>query len=250
MTKHELDLLPNAIDSFNEALAKYRAAEAGDAGAYKFAILHFSHFLELLFKHYVTQAHPLLVYKNPFAANLEKQPTIGLWEAVQFLRNEGHKIEPAFKKDLEWLKELRNSIEHHRFTMDLPEVRATLGRLTQALLEFNEYVSEFDIAEHIAPDNLELFTTLSDEFKAQVAAAGKRAEEESDDGARAHCNDCFNQTAAQIGSEYKCFYCGYIDPMRDCAVCGAEERRSEMSMWNDEHDDYICSYCEDRIASM
>lgn len=250
MAKHELDLLPNAVDSFNEALTKYRAAEAGDARAYKFAILHFSHFLELLFKHYVTQAHPLLVYKNPFAPNLEKQQTIGLWEAIQFLHNEGHKIEPSFKKDLEWLKNLRNNIEHHKFTMDLAEVRTTLGRLTQALLEFNEYVSDFDIAEHIDVDNLELFTTLSDEYKAEIAAARKRAEEESDANEAVHCHNCYNQTAARIGHDYKCFYCEYTDPLLDCCVCGINERRSEMSLWNDEHNDYICSGCEDRISSM
>lgn len=34
------------------------------------AILHFSHFMELILKYYVTQAHPLLIYKNPFAKSL------------------------------------------------------------------------------------------------------------------------------------------------------------------------------------
>lgn len=250
MAKHELELLPNALDSFNEALAKYRAAEDGDARAYKFAILHFAHFLELLFKHYVTQAHPLLIYKNPFAANLEKQQTIGLWEAVQFLHNEGHQIEASFKKDLEWLKNLRNNIEHHKFAMDLSEVRTTLGRLTQALREFNDYVSDFDIAEHITPENLELFTTLSDEYKAAIAAAEKRAEEEADDGEAVHCNNCFNRTAARKGRAFKCFYCEHDDPLLDCCVCGIVERKSEMSVWDDVHEDYICHGCQDRIAHL
>lgn len=250
MAKHELDLLPNALDSFNEALSKYRAAEAGDPRSYKFAILHFAHFLELLFKHYVTQAHPLLIYKNPFAANLEKQQTIGLWEAVQFLRNEGHKIEPSFKKDLEWIKDLRNNIEHYKFTMDLSEVRATLGRLTQALLEFNDYVSDFDVAEHISPANLDLFKTLSDAYKAKVAAARKRAEEESDNNEAVLCHNCFNGTAALIGREYKCFLCEFSDPIQDCCVCGTQERRSEMSLWNEDYGDFICIGCQDRIASL
>lgn len=250
MAKHALDLLPNAIDSFNEALSKYRSAEDGDAGAYKFAILHFAHFLELLFKHYVTQVHPLLIYKNPFSANVEKQPTIGLWEAVQFLRNEGHKIEPAFQKDLEWLKTLRNKIEHHKFAMDLPEVRVTLGRLTQALLEFNDYVSDFDVADHIAVANLEVFTTLSDKYRAVIAAAEKQAEEESETGEPELCFQCGNATAALVNRVYTCFNCNESDPIIDCCICGIDDRSTNMSVWNDEHDDYICEGCRQRIAHM
>lgn len=250
MAKHELDLLANAVDSFNEALAKYRAAEGGDVTAYKFAIIHFAHFLELLFKYYVTQSHPLLIYKNPFAKDVERQQTIGLWEAVQFLRNEGHVIAPEFQKDLEWLKNLRNSIEHHKFTMELREVRLTLGRLTQALLEFNDYIADFDIRDHIDSDNLGVFETLSDEYKAEVAAAQKQAEEESETDQAESCLYCGNDTAALIEKTYKCFYCQEEDPILECCVCGCDERRYNMSLWNDEHEDYICEGCADRISNM
>lgn len=250
MAKHELDLLANAIDSFNESLAKYRAAEAGSTGAYKFAIIHFAHFLELLFKYYVTQAHPLLIYKNPFAKDVENQATIGLWEAVQFLRNEGHVIDPDFQKDLEWLKKLRNSIEHHKFTMDLADVRKTLGRLTQALLEFNDNVAEFDIRDHVDKDNLKVFETLSDEYKAAVAAARSKAKEDSESGEAERCHYCGEETAALIGGEYACRYCEETDPIKACCICGTDERRSDMSPWNEEHDDFICGGCEDRIRNM
>lgn len=248
MAKHELDLLANAVDSFNEALSKYRAAESGDVPAYKFAIVHFSHFLELLFKYYVTQSHPLLIYKNPFAKDVERQPTIGLWEAVQFLRNEGHAFNPNFMKDLEWIKNLRNNIEHHKFTMDLREVRLTLGRLTQALLEFNDSVADFDIRDHVDSKNLGVFETLSDVYKAEVAAARKQAEEESDEVD--DCLYCGNDTAALVDGEYKCYYCQETDPILDCCVCGGADRRGNMSLWNEEFDDYICAGCLDRISSM
>lgn len=250
MSEHKLDLLSNALDSFNESLSKYRAGQDGDARAYKFAILHFAHFLELLFKHYVTQAHPLLIYKNPFAANLDKQQTIGLWEAVQFLQNEGHDFDAEFKSDLAWLKQLRNNIEHQHFQMDLPQVRNTLGRLTRALLEFNDSVSEFDVEDHIEAANLEVFETLSDEYKAAIAAAEARAVEESDDQDSTLCHNCFNATAGRIGNEFKCFYCDFTDSLKGCCVCGSTERLSEMSMWNEEHGDHICESCETRIRSM
>lgn len=90
--EHELDLLENAVDSLNEALRKYEEGLSGDLRAYKFAILHYSHFIELLFKYYVTESHPLLVYKNPFSKNIKKEKTIGLWEAIQFLKTKEKKL--------------------------------------------------------------------------------------------------------------------------------------------------------------
>lgn len=90
MATHKLDLQENAVDSFNEALTKYWQGLVGDHKAFKFAILHLSHSLELLFKYYVSKAHPLLIYRNPFAKDLKKDnSTIGLWDAVHFLANEG-----------------------------------------------------------------------------------------------------------------------------------------------------------------
>ena len=127
--KHELGLLENALDSLNEALRKFQAGESGSPRAYKFAVLHFAHSLELLFKYYVTQSHPLLIYKNPFSKSIAKENTIGLWDAVQFLKNEGKGISADLSKDLEWVKQLRNNIEHHKFEMNVHTVRRTLGWL-------------------------------------------------------------------------------------------------------------------------
>ena len=77
--KVSMNLFDNAIDSFNESLKKYDEAIKGDSTAYKFVILHFVHFIELLFKDYLYDIHPLLVYKNPFAKRIDENTnTIGL----------------------------------------------------------------------------------------------------------------------------------------------------------------------------
>ena len=45
-------------------------------------------FFELILKFYVTRAHPLLIYKNPFAKGIkEDSQTIGLHEAINFLNS-------------------------------------------------------------------------------------------------------------------------------------------------------------------
>jgi len=119
MTIHELELLDNALDSMSEALSKFEEADAGDHRAYKFAVLHMAHFIELMFKHHIASKHPLLIYKDPFSKKLDKNKTIGLWEVVNFINNESpDTVSPEFRKDLEWIKRLRNEIEHHKFAMD------------------------------------------------------------------------------------------------------------------------------------
>ena len=126
MSKHALNILENAIDSLTEALSKFQEGESGDNKAYKFAILHTSHFLELIFKHYIAQKHELLIYKNPFAQTLDKKSTITFWDAVNFISHETGAIKQnsGFRNDLEWLKKLRNDIEHYKFEMDVAEAAA------------------------------------------------------------------------------------------------------------------------------
>lgn len=49
MTTHELDFLENAIDSLAEELAKFEAGDDCEPKAFKFAVLHMAHFVELVF---------------------------------------------------------------------------------------------------------------------------------------------------------------------------------------------------------
>lgn len=254
MSKHELDLLENAVDSLNEALRKYQEGIAGNSGAFKFAILHFSHFIELLLKHYVTLSHPLLIYKNPFSKNIQKENTIGVWEAVQFLKNEGHDIPDEFNKDLEWFKKLRNDIEHHKFSLDIDEVKSVLGRLMQAVNEFNDVVDSFTLKEHVESKLLETFENLADEYKARLAAAREKAAKESDLDFGYNCWCCGNYgTVTCNGGVYKCHFCGEETKELECCVCGGKMPEYDATLWNDDHPphiDYICEGCHDRIHNM
>lgn len=253
MVTHKLGLLDNAVDSFNEALAKYRTGLDGDHRAYKFAILHFSHFLELLFKHYVAQAHPLLIYRNPFSKQIEKESTIGLWDAIQFLKNEGKEISTDFHRDLEWLKDLRNKIEHHKFAMNVAKVRRTLGRLTQALNEFNEAFGAITLTDHISVDNLEVFENLAVEYKHELAMARADALDDSEDGRSYFCSYCGNKdTAALDAGRYVCRLCSEVDPIVECTICSEDMKVSEGRVWNDDDPPrvhYICESCDLRIEN-
>jgi hypothetical protein len=244
---HELGLLENALDSLNEALRQFQAGENGAARSYKFAVLHFTHSLELLFKYYVTQSHPLLIYKNPFSKSMEKENTIGLWDAVQFLKNEGKHISADLSKDLEWIKQLRNNIEHHKFEMNVHEVRKALGRLIRATVEFSAEHDLLDLAQNVEPDCKNTFETLADEYRASIAAA--RADGEGYD-----CGYCGERnTAAWVEGAYECLFCKEKDTIVECCQCNVNFPETEVSVWNDDHPphiDYICEACESHIVSL
>lgn len=254
MAKHKLDLRENAVDSFNEALSKYRDGLGGNGAAFKFAILHLAHSLELLFKYYVSKSHRLLIYKNPFSKNIAKEPTIGLWDAVQFLANEGTPLDKSFYADLEWLKKLRNDIEHYQFDMDVSEVRKAMGRLVQAINEFHYEIGDEDIEEFVSKANLELFNELADENERDLGNARTDAKELTEDGEVHDCKFCgHDDTGAMIKGRVICQYCKEEDELLDCSICGDRMLRSEAIVWNDDHEthtDYACEACDDRIRAM
>lgn len=251
--KHELGLLENALDSLNEALRKFQAGEVGDSHAYKFAVLHFAHSLELLFKYYVAQSHPLLIYKNPFSKNIERENTIGLWDAVQFLKNEGKTISPDLSNDLAWVKKIRNDIEHHKFEMDLHEVRRTLGRLIRAIMEFSAEHDLLDLTQNVEPDCKNTFETLADEYRANIAAARAEVPDKSEDGETYDCSYCGERnTAALVKGFYECLFCKEKTVIIECCHCNQSFPETEVSIWNDDyrpHVDYICAPYESSIMS-
>lgn len=250
--KQSLGLLENAADSFNEAIRKVRDARYGDARPYKFAVLHFTHAIELLFKHHVALAHPLLIYRNPFSKALDKEATIGLWEAVQFFKNEQKELTAETLDDLKWIKSLRNNIEHYKFEMDLREARRTIGRLIRALNEFHEANGLTDLATLIEADCRDTYEKLADEYKQELFEAQQAAAAASSDHEPQNCFLCGGQrTMVQSANSLECHLCGNESLLHECLRCGNTLPDEFMRLWNDEHgpgeEEYMCDYCHDAL---
>lgn len=263
MTTHELDLLENAIDSLAEAFAKFEEGDKGEPKAYKFAVLHMAHFVELVFKHHIASKHPLLIYKEPFSTKVDKNKTITLWDAINFINNEAaDTVTPAFKKDLEWLKRLRNEIEHHRFKMEVPEVRATIGRLFRSVLEFLDSNTDIKLEKLIPTSTMETFKVLSDEYEFKLRTALQDAEafeaanpvdhrDPDARPARMNCENCENPTliqSAQSSTGYLCLVCDNEEGDNipaSCDMCGAESTQGDLEMWPMDDGSYEsrCYYC-------
>jgi hypothetical protein len=266
---HELDLLDNALDSLAEALAKFEEGDDGEPKAYKFAVLHMAHFIELIFKHHVAEKHPLLIYKDPFAKKLDKTKTIGLWDAVNFISNEAaDSISTELRKDLDWIKELRNQIEHHKFTMDVPKVRTTLGRLFRSVLEFLQEHSDLDVEAEIPEGTLNTFRKLADEYEFRRQEAIKEADkiEEADvsdpsdpdiEPARLGCPSCDNPTLVKEEKSptgYECLFCGNQESDEIpayCDICGVQSVQGDLDAWqlDDGKVELRCYYCSGRYQA-
>ena len=248
--RHTLDLRGNALDSLNEGLRKYVAGLDGEVRAYKFAVLHFSHFMELLLKAAVAKEHPLLVLKKPSATDPERSLTVSLHEAMGILRNAGNALEEPLVADLKWLKGLRNNIEHYEFDLDVPRVRATLGRILRAAADLTVALNLDPLERDVSPDCQPVFDQLLDEYKEMLGIARAEARRLGD-GEVTYCSIC-----GEVATAYKavegvtCLACGEIDLYRECMVCTETYRDSECLVWNDDdpsHPDHACRYCETRI---
>ena len=244
--KLSMDLFENAIDSFKESLKKYAEASKGDSTAYKFVILHFVHFAELLFKDYLHDIHPLLVYKNPFSKKIdENTSTIGLWEAINFLENDKKEISQNFKDDLEYIKRTRNKIEHYKF---------------DNLHSKYKVFSPENIQEYISEENFNIFRKLAIDYKTKYDIAKEEADKvmnlyisEYSDGGELqktyNCPECgyenFLIPNEDSSTGYKCVYCDNeesYDIEVKCGICGAFFEEYRMIYMEDIG--YICPFHE------
>lgn len=102
MSKLQLNLKENMLDSFAEGMAKIKLAEStGNAREYKFVVIHLFHFFELNLKY-----HVWLKDENAVFSGHKKKKTISADVALKFLEANGCEFRRYFKEDL---KDLRNN---------------------------------------------------------------------------------------------------------------------------------------------
>ena len=144
--EHKLSLLDNALDSLNESLQLFQIAESEGIRRYKFAILNFCHFTEILFKYFVSKEIPnSLIYTTKKG----EKKTISFWKAVELLEKRDLGITEGLKRDLEWIKNLRNDIEHYEFRFSKTEVELFSGKIFSAILQYSQDNFDLELMLHI-----------------------------------------------------------------------------------------------------
>ncbi|SMN17300.1 hypothetical protein CRYPA_1245 [uncultured Candidatus Thioglobus sp.] len=301
--KLKLDIKSNALDSFNEALSKFESGEKGDIKSFKFSILHLSHCIELVLKMYIQTLDEDLVYFKCYKKLIQKAKeanvdllaayklleesefdfstlinghtnpyTITVDHVILIAKNEicgttGNKfVEQDFIDDINWMKGLRNSIEHYEFEFTVKEVRLCIGRLVRGLDEFTDVFSLFNLESEVGKDKFHVFSVLADEYKQTLSEAHHEVKETEDALYRRarykeqmfiewnvyQCPECSNNTMIpneESGTGCKCTFCSNEESDEieiPCDFCGAMASAEEMATW--EMDDgtienrcYLCS---------
>jgi hypothetical protein len=218
LSTHRLTIFENAIDSLNEGLRKYDLGE-DDHRAFKFSVLHVAHFVELYFKSEVVKRHRLFLYKNPFESPKKRTRTIDLWDALQFLENDGVEISKSLRVDLDWFKALRNQIEHSHFEMNTQDVKDSIGRLIKAVEDFSTIHDEEAIEDVIDAACKDTYRALIDEYSARIREARIRIKKEG--LVPTYCNICRTIDVAISRETFvECYLCKQTDPLAPCSDCG------------------------------
>lgn len=296
MVKYELDILGNAIDSLNESLDKYAQGQDGNVKAHKFAILNFCHFMELTIKYYISTVNEFLIYSKVFriVSKRAKNDVISLIEAYKklelekfdfgspiknhinphtittdmalaYVESDKEHFNSDLSSEIRGIKDLRNSIEHHKFEMNTKEVRLALGRLTRGFDEFTDVFSVIGLDSAIDKSQLGVFQTLADEYEHDLQEAKVEVRESHELAFRGvrpkhqihinwnsyDCPECNNNNLmipnddAKTG--FKCTMCGNEDSEEievDCEICGASWPIGEMSSWVGTYS-HTCPDCND-----
>lgn len=217
MRKLNLNLIDNAVDSFNEALEKYELGTENNSKPYKFAVLHMAHFLELVLKQAIQVLNSNLIYTSAFKEmeKRAKDKKIALYEMSEKMKIDHYIYDPdvgknnhtisvndakkflislpasfnlnrEFLDDINLLKTLRNNIEHFEFELSPRDTRLIIGRLVRSAKKFTIDFQLFDLDQHISKHNEEIYTLLMDEYEHQINAARMTVEEETRDAYRGY----------------------------------------------------------------
>ncbi|RJX32807.1 MAG: hypothetical protein C4516_03450 [Oxalobacter sp.] len=305
---YQLNIKENAIDSFNEALEKYHIGASGNVRAYKFAILHMAHFLELVLKMYVQTLDLNLIYWtnfNQLQKEAERVPldllkcllnkqeanysfplpqatqrpprTITVDNALALAKLERCGVtgelflDQEFIDDINWLKGIRNNIEHYQFELNPKDVRLCIGRIVRCAQEFCDIFSLLELAETISKENLELYRLLADEYEHRLHEAKLEVKEKEYlafkgirykyynfvDWRVYECPECNEETLIpeeESITGYRCTHCGNEESEDldvDCDCCGAPAPQCEMEQFEVEDGslEWRCYYCSGAYAA-
>ncbi|PCJ43360.1 MAG: hypothetical protein COA71_00360 [SAR86 cluster bacterium] len=261
--KHTLSLFENSIDSLNESLKTFERAKNGGVRQYKFAILNFCQFAELLFKYFAWKAEPdKIIYKTKSG----HEKSIDLWKSLKILSTKGVEVDDQLRSDLEWIKKIRNDIEHYEFSFEVEEIELFSGKILSSIIKYASEYQDLELIWHVDDDSKETIVYLAKNYddKLNVALAVVQQEEDLDSAEclsnggietywrKYDCPDCNNSTLISNNASdtgYKCVFCGNDDSDEmeiECDSCSNLWEKSELSYYDytgEGHFRYMCPVC-------
>lgn len=221
------DLLENALDFIAEALDRMSAKENTKADL-KYALLHMSSGVELLFKEALRKEHWSLIFRDPDRASVGALES-GDFESINFeaclnrLRDvAGVEISDPKQRVLKSAREKRNRLEHFGIIDSTQAVRASSARLTSIVVDF--------IRDHLKPDDwdepcktyLRRITQRLSEFsefvRQRLRDIQPSLQAARGDGVVILCSACLcEEETLVLGDPTHCLFCRYQESPEDAA---------------------------------
>lgn len=235
---HKFNLVENALDSLEHAIAHLANARALAVSDHKRVILDLSHVAELLFKERLRRIHPAFVLTNVDKYPSKTAHTVSAADALQRLRKIG---EVEFGEEdqaaLKTVREKRNEIEHYEFQVTESESRLVIGNVLVFIFRFARDELGLDWASRRIEDThwakLNEFAEFFESQRKSVLEQLENSECPTQD-----CPVCRNDTF-DLESE-ACVLCGHREEVLECEWCKADYLYSDVKY----EDAGLCPDCE------
>jgi hypothetical protein len=224
----KLNLRQNALDSLEHALHHFGGSKAAD---YKYVVLHFAHAIELFLKARLEVENYTLIYVRPEEAKKKDAKTIDLKTAISRLSVNSVTLDEQEIKDLHFIKDVRNSIEHHVVELKKSEVQVYVGRAFRFLNKFLEDELEINLLDEFPKEMfknaIENLVSYEDRLEIAKNEMNKYRSDPKDGGddETVFCEECGEETILYPDPTAKdnhahCFNCEAIFEMERCGRCG------------------------------
>ena len=240
----KLSIRQNALDSFEHALHHYNGESVSD---FKYVVLHFSHAIELFLKARLEREHYSLIYVKPEDAKKKDGHTINLGTAIARLRVNNVRMSEQEIKDLHFIKNVRNSIEHHIVELKKSEVQVYVGRAFRFLHQFLEEELKINLLDEFPKELFKDALESLISYEERVAVAKREMDSCRSDPRDGNeqdvkfCDDCGEETIlfpdpTTKDNSIHCFNCEKKFQMERCARCG-------LSFVVQSKDEALCAGC-------
>lgn len=255
-----LELEQNALDSLTHGIEHFM--ERKRPTDIKYSVLHVFHAVELFLKARLAKAHPLLLYQKP-EVPLNKSPTVDFSSLLGRLHNVGCSFSKQSLDDLTYLRQVRNSIEHHHVEEHRDTLEEYVARTLRLLDGFLEKELGILLKERLEKKAYHMMSELLYSYEERLEKAQREMKLYLPSDAEIYnskglveaitliCEECGEETivipdpTSNDGTVH-CFFCGADFYMTVCERCN--EPMLSMKPFDEEHS-LICVNCWDSITA-
>ena len=255
----DLSLLDNAIDFILRAV---KSAMLDDQMEWKYAVLHLAAGIELLLKARLSEVHWSLTFANVDKATRGSLQagdfrSVDVESSISRLRNIAEvQIDDKTLTDLEYIRNLRNRIQHFGFAMSIDQTRSVMARG----LHFAKSFLEKELSSALTDKNKKLldgiYVQLSDFDEFVDVRIGQIEPKLNSTQVLIECAFCL-QESLEVGSQIgHCHFCNsdltFSDirsfhskiTVGDCHECGGDSSLVFLPHRDGDKGRWSCSKCD------